>query len=91
VKGGVPFPCLDENAQWGHAVTAVGYDDRLKIKNTKCNKTTVGALLFRNSWGISWGEGGYGWLPYEYILKGLALDFWSLLSMEWIETKQFGL
>jgi len=90
VKGGIPFPCPDENAQWGHAVTAVGYDDRLKIKNTKCNKTTVGALLFRNSWGISWGEGGYGWLPYEYILKGLALDFWSLLSMEWIETKQFG-
>jgi C1A family cysteine protease len=48
VKGGVPLPCPDENTQWGHAVAAVGYDDNLKIKNTKCNKTTVGALLFRN-------------------------------------------
>jgi hypothetical protein len=32
---------------------------------------------------------GYGWLPYEYILRGLAEDFWSVLKKEWIDTGQF--
>lgn len=91
VKGGIPFPCPGEKAQWGHAIVAVGYDDGKKIKNTKCNKTTTGALLIRNSWGVSWGNQGYGWLPYDYVLSKLALDFWSLLSMAWVDTKQFGL
>ena len=35
VKGGIPYPCPDERAQWGHAIVAVGYDDGKKIKNTK--------------------------------------------------------
>jgi C1A family cysteine protease len=90
VKNGIPYPCPGERAQWGHAIVAVGYDDGKKIKNTKCNKTTTGALLIRNSWGTRWGEHGYGWLPYDYVVSKLALDFWSLLCMEWIDTKQFG-
>jgi C1A family cysteine protease len=92
VKGGIPYPCPGEQAVWGHAIVAVGYDDNFKIKNTKCNLETIGALLIRNSWGTGWGDGGYGWLPYDYILKGmLANDFWTLISMGWVETGQFGL
>jgi len=91
VKGGIPYPCPDEQAQWGHAIVAVGYDNKKKIKNTMCNKTTTGALLIRNSWGTGWGDQGYGWLPYDYVKNKLAMDFWSLLSMEWIDSKQFGL
>lgn len=90
IKGGIPYPCPGEKAQWGHAIVAVGYDNGKKIKNTKCNKETKGALLIRNSWGTSWGDAGYGWLPYDYILNKLAMDFWSLLRMEWVDTKQFG-
>ena len=91
VKGGIPYPCPGERAEWGHAIVAVGYDDGKKIKNTLCNKETKGALLIRNSWGTSWGDKGYGWLPYDYILNKLALDFWSLLSMGWVNSNQFGL
>lgn len=91
VAGGVPYPCPSEQSIWGHAVMAVGFDDTMKIKNKKCNKITTGALLFRNSWGTSWGDKGYGWLPYDYVLNRLAMDFWSLLSMEWVETGQFGI
>jgi C1A family cysteine protease len=91
VLGAFPFPCPGEQAAWGHAVVAVGYNDILKITNTQCNKATTGAFLIRNSWGTSWGDKGYGWLPYDYVLQRLALDFWSLLKLEWVDTGEFGL
>jgi len=91
VKGGIPYPCDGEKAEWGHAIVAVGYDDNKKIKNLKCNKITTGAFLFRNSWGAEWGDKGYGWLPYDYVLYNVASDFWSLLSMNWIDSNQFGI
>jgi len=91
VPGGIPYPCPNERAQWGHAVVAAGYDDTKVITNTRCNKATTGALLIRNSWGAGWGDHGYGWLPYDYVLNRLAVDFWSLLSMEWVNTGNFGL
>jgi len=88
--GKIPYPCKGEKIEGGHAVAAVGYDDKIKIKNKgKCGVETTGALLIRNSWGIGWGEDGYGWLPYEYVMKGLAEDFWSLLKKEWVDTGIF--
>jgi C1A family cysteine protease len=91
-NGAIPFPVGGESIEGGHAVVAAGYDDTKKIKNTNAGGiTTTGAIRIRNSWGTGWGQSGYGWLPYEYIRKGLAVDWWSLVKMEWIDTGQFGL
>ena len=47
----------------GHAVLAVGYGTDTSNKRY---------LLVRNSWGLKWGEGGYGWLAETYITAQLA-------------------
>lgn len=90
-KGKIPYPCPNDKVVGGHAIVAVGYDDAMKIKNSNCSGSTTGALLIRNSWGTGWGDEGYGWLPYEYVLKGLAVDWWTLISQEYVDTKKFGL
>ncbi len=79
----IPFPQRGESVRGGHAIVAVGYDDNRKIGAHK------GALLIRNSWGTAWGDKGYGWLPYEYVLRGLAVDFWSLVRADFINTDLF--
>jgi C1A family cysteine protease len=90
--GAIPFPMPKESVEGGHAIVAVGYDDRKKVRNAAPGaKETEGALLVRNSWSTGWGQKGYGWLPNDYVLKGLAQDWWSLAKMDWMETGAFGL
>lgn len=82
-KGEIPFPKRGEKVLGGHAVLAVGYDDDKKIGTSK------GALMIRNSWGTGWGASGYGWLPYDYVTRGLANDFWALVQAEFVDTELF--
>lgn len=90
-KGAIPYPTPKDKIVGGHAIMAVGFNDTLKIKNaTAGSAATTGALLIRNSWGTGWGDGGYGWLPYAYVLNGLATDWWALISQKWVDTGKFG-
>jgi C1A family cysteine protease len=82
--GKIPYPAIGERILGGHAVVAAGYDDNMENTNAK-----PGALLIRNSWGKEWGDNGYGWLPYDYVLNGLAVDWWSLLKNEWVDAGNF--
>jgi C1A family cysteine protease len=92
ITGRIPFPEANEDQEGGHAVMAVGFDDDIVIVNTSMpDKSTKGAIKIRNSWGTGWGEQGYGWLPYEYVLRGIADDWWTMLKAEWIDTGNFGL
>ncbi len=62
--GIIPMPKLRKEKQLGgHAILLLGYDD------------TTNLFKFQNSWGISWGVNGYGFLPYNYVLNPmLAYD-----------------
>ena len=64
--GKVPLPKKSEQLLGGHAVLIIGYNDDKKW------------FVCRNSWGASWGDHGYFYLPYTYFTKGLAYDFWVL-------------
>lgn len=70
--GVIKYPRQYESVIGGHAVLAVGYTDS--------------HLLFRNSWGTSWGEDGYGYLPWTYFdaTRPLATDCWALVNAAWV-------
>jgi C1A family cysteine protease len=63
--GSVPMPKKSERMLGGHAVLAVGYNDKQK------------RFIVRNSWGPGWGLKGYFTMPYAYLTNPqLASDFW---------------
>jgi C1A family cysteine protease len=70
--GIVPMPKkLNEQFLGGHAVMCVGYNDAKKV------------WIMRNSWGNSWGDRGYFYLPYQYLLdQKLSTDMWSILNIK---------
>ncbi|WP_295667594.1 C1 family peptidase [uncultured Mucilaginibacter sp.] len=65
--GYASVPAPGELVVGGHAVLAVGYNDKEQY------------FIVRNSWGTDWGDGGYFYLPYDYVANSsLAKDFWSI-------------
>lgn len=64
--GFVPMPKAGDKEIGGHAITCVGYE--LGVK-----------WIFQNSWGTGWGEKGFGFLPWNYMLdEELADDHFTL-------------
>jgi len=65
--GVVPMPEPGEKVLGGHAVLAVGYEDKSD------------SFIVRNSWGTAWGKNGYFTIPYNYLVSSnLAADFWAI-------------
>ena len=73
--GYIKVPNKGDKQVGGHAVGIFGYNDN------------TGHLLIRNSWGSEWGVDGYGFLPYEFVNRGLATDFWALTSTNYESLK----
>lgn len=65
--GIMPIPKDGEKLLGGHAVALVGFDDNNK------------RFIVRNSWGANWGDKGYFYMPYEFIVNSeMASDFWTV-------------
>ncbi len=47
-----------------HAVTVIGFDDNIITPDGP------GAFRMVNSWGATWGDGGFWWMSYEAFLNG---------------------
>lgn len=86
--GDVLLPRKNQRLVGGHAVVAVGYDDDHEIVHPE-GERTVGAFRFANWWGKKWGDNGFGWLPYDLIHKGVAIDWWTMMTTEWIDLRVF--
>jgi hypothetical protein len=74
-KGRVPMPKQSDNVRethgW-HAMLCVGYSDPDNV------------FIVRNSWGNGWGDKGYCYIPYNYVIHN---DFngdnsWIIKSVE---------
>ena len=63
--GVVPMPKKKERMIGGHAILAVGFDQKSE------------RFIFRNSWGKKWGRDGYGSIPFDYV-ETLGGDFWTI-------------
>lgn len=63
--GRVEMPGPKEEVELQHGILAVGF-------NSDC-------VIFQNSFGKGWGDDGYGYLPWEYLLnEKLSKDFWLI-------------
>ena len=68
--GMMPYPRAGEQLLGGHAVALVGYND------------STGRFIAKNSWGSSWGDRGYFYMPYQVIQNtSMSNDFWIITSV----------
>lgn len=69
-SGLMPYPnTATERYLGGHAVCIVGYNDNL----------AGGRFIVRNSWGTTWADRGYFYMPYSVIQNtSMSGDFWTI-------------
>ncbi|MCU0686116.1 MAG: C1 family peptidase, partial [Polyangiaceae bacterium] len=74
-KGLVPMPSASEASRashGGHAMLCVGYSDKDRL------------FVVRNSWGDGWGDKGYCYIPYDYLMnaKFNSGDSWIIRQID---------
>jgi hypothetical protein len=69
--GVMPYPnTVKERILGGHAVLLVGYDKTRQV------------YIARNSWGTSWGDSGYFYIPFQVIQNSsMSGDFWTIKTV----------
>lgn len=75
----LPMPMTRDRIDGGHCTKWGGYDLDLPV-----GFGFTGAIAFQNSWSAAWGAAnghlGWGWMPIEFIRRGLADDIWAAVK-----------
>lgn len=58
------FPSKKEKSLGGHTMCMIGYNSQKRL------------FLAKNSFGTSWGDKGYCWIPFDYIRQE-GYDIWT--------------
>ena len=64
-NGRIPTQSQGYKRVGDHAVCLIGYDD------------SAAEFMFRNSWGVQWGDNGYGYLPYD-VFEATWVEGWFI-------------
>lgn len=72
LKGVIPARYSNSNS--AHAVSVVGYH---------YNPNGKSYLIFKNSWGENWGDGGYGYLEYPKYCETFNCYSYEVKSLEY--------
>lgn len=96
INGVVGLPSPGESPRGAHCIKLIGYADLSPsdyqaalrgeigfyavLDNASTTPTSQGFFIVKNSWGSSYGNGGFCLIPYEYV-DDHGNDFWAVTTV----------